>query len=78
MQKLLAILKQSCITFSKKGIIKIGNYISLQRKGGDGNYTQLPKTHIKHPSNQLQFKMKVLSFTQQYSPFFHYKLSSEY
>ena len=76
MQQFLAIFKKSCITFSKKGIIKIGDYLSLQRKGGDGNYTKLPKTHINHPSNQLQFKMKVLSFTEQYLPFFHLKLNS--
>lgn len=76
MQQLLAIFKKSFLSFSKKGIIKIGDYLTLQRKGGDGHYTKLPKNHINHPSNQLQFKMKVLSFTQQYSPFFHYKLSS--
>ena len=75
MQQLLAILKKSFLSFSKKGIIKIGDYLTLQRKGGDSNYIKLPKNHINHPSNQLQFKMKVLSFTQQYSPFFHYKLS---
>ena len=50
MQQLLDIFKKSCITFSKNGIIKIGNYLTLQRKGGDGNYTKLPKNHINHPS----------------------------
>ena len=78
MPELLAIFKKSSLSFSKKGIIKIGDYLSLQRKGGDGHYTKLPKNHRNHPSNQLQFKMKVLSFTQQYPPFFHYKLSSKF
>ena len=78
MQQLLAIFKKSFLSFSKKGIIKIGDYRTLQRKGGDDHYTQLPQNHINPPSNQLQFKMKVLSFTQQYSPFFHYKLSSKF
>ena len=75
MQQLLAILKKS---FSKKGLIKIGDYLTLQRKGMDGHYTQLPQNHINHSLNQRQFKMKVLSFTQQYSPFFHYKLGSKF
>lgn len=76
MQQLLTFFKKSCRTFSKKSIIKIGDYLNLQRKGGDGNYTKLPKTHINHPSNQLQFKMKVLSFTEHSPPFFHSKLTS--
>ena len=57
MQQLLAILKKSFLSFSKKGIIKIGDNLTLQRKGGDGHYTQLPQNHINHPSNQRQFKL---------------------
>lgn len=54
MQQLLTIFKKSSLSFSKKGI-KIGDYLTLQRKGGDSHYTKLPKNHINHPSNQLQF-----------------------
>lgn len=31
---------------------------TLQKKGGDGNVTTFPKDDIKHPSNDIQAKMK--------------------
>lgn len=49
-------------SFSKKGIIKLGNFISVQRKGGNGKRIKVPKTAWEHPGNNLQFKFKPLDF----------------
>lgn len=46
---------------TKKGVVKIGDSLSLQRKGGDGNITKIPKDSPLHPSNHLQFKIKPLT-----------------
>lgn len=54
-------LKQEQFTTTSKGVIKIGESLSLQRKGGDGNITNIPKSSPLHPSNQLQFKIKPLT-----------------
>jgi hypothetical protein len=50
------------ITFSSKGIIKLGNFITAQRKGGDSSKIRSPKTRWEHPGNQLQFKFSPLKF----------------
>lgn len=52
------------ITFTKKGIIRLGDFITVQRKGGDGKHVSLPKTDWKHPGNQLQFKFSPLKFSE--------------
>ena len=52
------------ISFSSKGIPKLGDYITIQRKGGDGNYKKYPKTDYRHPSNQIQFKFNPLKFAK--------------
>jgi len=52
---------QSNVGITNKGIVTFGDYLSLQRKGGDGNITIPPKTSPLHPSNQLQFKVKPLA-----------------
>lgn len=57
-------LKAEPITRSNKGVIHIGDCLSLQRKGGDGNIKNPPKTSSLHPSNHLQFKIKPLSVIQ--------------
>lgn len=46
---------------TNRGIVTIGNSLSLQRKGGDGNITRVPKDSPLHPSNHLQFKIKPLT-----------------
>ncbi len=56
------------ITFSKHGVVNFGRYITLQRKGGNGHHIIIDKSNPKHPGNQLQFKMKILTFMEQYSP----------
>jgi len=33
--------------------------ISFQRKGGDGNIKTYPKTDLRHPSNNIQMKLKI-------------------
>ena len=43
------------ITFRSR--INIGNYIQLQRKGGDGKHVKIRKEDPQHPGNQLQVKL---------------------
>ncbi|MGC9107284.1 MAG: hypothetical protein ACP5IE_03720 [Infirmifilum sp.] len=50
--------------FTEKGIIKLGEFISIQRKGGDGKHITIPKTDWSHPGNQLQFKFSPLKFAE--------------
>ena len=52
------------ICFSKKGIIKIGDFITVQRKGGNGSQIKISKTDWNHPGNQLQFKFSPLRFVE--------------
>jgi len=52
------------IGFTNKGIIKIGDFITIQRKGGDGKHIKIPKTDWRHPGNQLQFKFSPLVFAE--------------
>lgn len=49
------------VTVSARGVLYFGDSLSLQRKGGDGNITNPPKSSPMHPSNHLQFKIKPLS-----------------
>lgn len=60
------------ITFSKNGVIHFGNYFSLQRKGGDGNVTRVPKADFRHPGNDLQFKIKILEYMKGNAPFYSF------
>jgi len=43
------------VTFGSR--INIGDYIQLQRKGGDGKHVKIPKESPRHPGNQLQVKL---------------------
>ena len=52
------------ICFSNKGIIRLGKFITIQRKGGDGEHITIPKTCWEHPGNQLQFKFSPLKFAE--------------
>jgi hypothetical protein len=56
------------ITYSNRGVIQFGPFITLQRKGGDGNVKTYHKSDARHPGNQIQFKMKILSFVDSVSP----------
>lgn len=68
MDDVLDILSKSDITFSNKGVVNFGEYITLQRKGGNGDKVHRPKTDPKHPGNQLQFKMKIIDFISNNAP----------
>ncbi len=51
------------VTISSRGVIKIGKFITIQRKGGNGVHSvHIPKTSLAHPGNNLQVKMKVGKF----------------
>jgi len=52
------------ICFTEKGIIRLGEFITIQRKGGDGRHITIPKTDWRHPGNQLQFKFSPLKFAE--------------
>jgi len=52
------------IFFSRKGIIKLGDFLSVQRKGGNGSHITISKTDWEHPGNQLQFKCKPLDIAE--------------
>jgi len=52
------------ISFTHKGIIQLGRFITIQRKGGNGKHVTIPKTDWKHPGNQLQFKFSPLKFAE--------------
>ena len=48
------------VAISNRGVIKIGQFITIQRKGGNGVHSlHIPKTSLDHPGNNLQVKMKV-------------------
>jgi hypothetical protein len=55
---------QNNISFSSKGIIRLGDFITVQRKSGDSFKITIPKTDGKHPGNQLQFKFSPLKFVE--------------
>lgn len=60
------------ISFSKNGVVKFGEFITLQRKGGNGDKLHLPKSDSRHPGNQLQFKMKIIDFVNANEPFYKF------
>lgn len=64
-QDVISFLSRQQIDFSNSGIIKIGKYITIQRKGGNGSHVKIPKTDPSHPGNQLQFKFKPLEFMKE-------------
>ncbi|MGQ0543587.1 MAG: hypothetical protein ACT4O9_17360 [Blastocatellia bacterium] len=57
------------VTISGRGVIKIGKFITIQRKGGNGVHSiHIPKTSLDHPGNNLQVKMKVGTFVLATNP----------
>lgn len=57
------------ISVSSRGVLKFGDCLTIQRKGGDGNVKTVPKTDPSHPSNQLQVKIKPLSLINNISKY---------
>jgi hypothetical protein len=67
------------VTFSGRGVIKIGKYFSIQRKGGNGVHSiHIPKTSLEHPGNGLQVKLDIRRFVTEVPPITSYspKLAS--
>lgn len=61
------------VTISGRGVIKIGKFITIQRKGGNGVHsTHIPKSSLAHPGNNLQVKMKVGTFVLDTAPIVAY------
>ena len=61
------------VTISSRGIIKIGKFVTIQRKGGNGVHSvHIPKTSLAHPGNNLQVKMKVGTFVLETIPIVTY------
>lgn len=61
------------VTISGRGVIKIGKFITIQRKGGNGVHSiHIPKTSLAHPGNNLQVKMKVGAFVLEATPIVTY------
>lgn len=61
------------VTISGRGVIKIGKFITIQRKGGNGVHSvHIPKTSLAHPGNNLQVKMKVGAFVLATAPIVTY------
>lgn len=63
-EDVISYLTKQPTSISNRGVLKFGNCLSLQRKGGDGNVTNPPKTSPNHPSNNLQFKIKPISLLE--------------
>lgn len=40
-------------------VIYLGDFMWIQRKGGNGKHVKIPKTDPAHPGNQLQVKIKM-------------------
>lgn len=68
MSDVLKYASEQTVSVSNKGVLKFGDCISLQRKGGDGNYKKVPKTDSSHPSNQIQTKIKPLKIVKSLHP----------
>jgi hypothetical protein len=52
------------ISFTDKGIIRLGRFITVQRKSGNGRHITIPKTEWSPSGNQLQFKFSPLKFAE--------------
>lgn len=52
------------IGFTDNGIIELGSFLTIQRKGGNGVKINkvIPKTEWRHPGNNLQFKFYPIEF----------------
>lgn len=52
------LLKRANVGISKRGVIIINEFITIQRKGGNGKHVKTPpKDSIKHPGNNIQVKL---------------------
>ena len=67
---MVEVLKQAKgeVSFTSRGNVMLGNFMVLQRKGGNGVHVPktLKKTDRKHPGNHIQIKISIKSFFQAY------------
>jgi hypothetical protein len=57
-------IKMQPISTTAKGVLKFGDVLSMQKKGGDGEHVSIPKDDFCHPGNQFQFKINPLSLVK--------------
>lgn len=74
MSDVLTFASTQIVDVSNKGVLKFGDFITMQRKGGDGNVTRVPKSDPTHPSNQLQVKIKPLKIVTALDPMIIYPI----
>lgn len=74
MSDVLAFASSQTVDVSNRGVLKFGDFITMQRKGGDGNVTRVPKTDPTHPSNQIQIKIKPLQIVNALDPMIIYPI----
>ncbi len=61
------------ISFSRAGLIQIGEYFKIQRKGGNGVHSlHISKTDLVHPGNNLAVKMNVKDYVRDHVPLASY------
>lgn len=65
MDDVLDFVSNSQISVTSRGILKFGDCVSMQRKSGNGKHCKIPKDSIRHPGNQIQFKIKPLSILKE-------------
>ncbi len=61
MDKVIEEISIEELSTSDKGLIQIGNLITIKRKGGNGSHIKLDKDDPNHPGNNIQFQIKPLS-----------------
>lgn len=68
MKDVIDFMSTKTVSVSNKGVLKFGDCVTMQRKGGDGNVTRVSKTDPTHPGNQLQIKVKPLTIVENLNP----------
>lgn len=62
------------VEITKKGVIKLNKYFTIQKKGGNGEHERHKKTDIKHGGNNLQVKIKTSSIVNDIDPLCSYRV----
>lgn len=55
-------IKEKGVRFDS--VIYLGDFVWVQRKGGDGKHVKVPETDPRHPGNQLQVKIKAVELVE--------------
>ena len=67
-EDVITFIKNQKLTITNRGILNFGKLLTMQKKGGNGVHIKIAKSHPDHPGNQLQFKLKPLSVTENVKP----------